>query len=76
MIDVKIRTSKCSGFRVDPDGNVSDFDCVLDGNLRSLRRASAVARRKYHDSSITITNVETAVDNVKVDIDELKEIAK
>ena len=67
--------SAIKGFSVASDGTVHDFTGTLNRCYTSLARASAAARRKYRDSSITITEIERHKRKFKVDLDKLLEIA-
>lgn len=67
--------SAIKGFSVDKDGTVHDFDGTLNRCYNSLARASAAARRKYKDSSITITEITRQKRKFQVDLDELLKIA-
>lgn len=68
--------SKVKGFRVLPDGTVEDFEGTLQRFYQNLNRASLAARRKYHDASITITDLTPDKKHYKVDLDKLMEIAE
>lgn len=63
------------GFRVSPEGEVSDFSGYLSRKYASLARATAAARRKYHDSSISIVEIEPKLHHFKVDEDQLMAIS-
>lgn len=64
------------GFRVEPDGTVVDFSGTLRNFYNDLVRASAAARRKYNDSTITITEVKDEKTRYRVDLDALLAIAE
>lgn len=67
---------KVYGFSVKPDGTVVDFSGTLRNFYNDLARASAAARRKYNDSTITITEVTDCKTRYRVDIDALMKIAE
>lgn len=67
---------ECYGFRVEPDGTVVDFHGTLRNFYNDLNRASAAARRKYNDSSITITSTIDSKKRYRVDLEELLAIAE
>lgn len=67
--------SAIKGFCVKPDGSVQDFEGTLNRCYTSLARASAAARRKYKDSTITITEITRQKTRYQVDLDKLLEIS-
>lgn len=68
--------SEVIGFKVADDGAVSDFRGTLRNHYKSLAHASAAARRKYRDSTITITECVPRKTRYKVDFDKLMAIAE
>lgn len=66
----------CEGFRVTEGGEVRDFEFDTPKRLTSLTRASALARRKFGDASITIVALNPVSKSYVVDIDKLMEIAE
>lgn len=64
------------GFRVEPDGAVADFIGTLRNSYDDLSRASAAARRKYGDSSITITETRSKKKRYRVELEKLLAIAE
>lgn len=67
---------RVEGFRVEPDGAVADFTGTLRNNYKDLARASAAARRKYKDSSITICETVPQIKRYRVKLDELLKISE
>lgn len=65
-----------TGFRVEPDGAVADFTGTLRNSYTDIKRASAAARRKYGDSTITVTNTRTLKKRYRVPLDQLMQIAE
>ena len=68
--------SEVSGFRVTDIGDVEDFHGSLRKTYESLRHASAAARRKYQDSSITVTECIPKKTRYRVRIEDLLKIAE
>lgn len=68
--------TRVSGFRVKPDGTVVDFEGTIRNRFSDLKRASAAARRKYGDSSITITEAVPEKTRYRVDLNALLQIAE
>lgn len=64
------------GFRVTSNGEVKEFTGTLRNHYTDLARASAAARRKYRDSTITITSTRDAKTRYRVAIDKLLEISE
>lgn len=64
------------GFRVEPNGAVVDFVGTLRNSYDDLKRASAAARRKYGDSTITITETRARKKRYRVELEKLLEIAE
>lgn len=64
------------GFRVEPDGAVVDFTGTLRNSYDDLKRASAAARRKYGDSTITITETRARKKRYRVELEKLLELAE
>lgn len=63
------------GTRVEPSGAVVDFEGTLRNWYRDYAKASAAARRKYHDATIQITEIVAEKHRYTVPIDKLLEIA-
>lgn len=67
---------RVDGFKVAPDGAVEDFTGTLRNSYNSLARASSAARRKYGDSTITITTIRPQKKRYKVDLEKILDIAE
>lgn len=74
-INIGVNMSTCTGFKVSPDGEVTDFKGTVNRAFSDLRRANAAIRRKYKDSSITITNIEVEKHHYSVPFDQFIDIA-
>lgn len=69
--------SQVSGFRVEPSGAVVDFAGTLRNRYNGdLARASAAARRKYHDQTITITECDEHKQRYRCPLDALMQISE
>lgn len=68
--------TRVSGFRVKRDGTVVDFEGTIRNRYSDLKRASAAARRKYGDSSITIIKAVPEKTRYRVDLNALLQIAE
>lgn len=71
---VSLNRSIVTGFTVHPDGAVADFEGTLKGSYSSLKRASAAARRKYKDSSISITSIKIDKRKFRISDEDLEKI--
>lgn len=63
------------GTRVTPEGAVLDFEGTLRNRYDNLAKASNAARRKYHDTTIQITETVVEKHRYSVPLDKLLEIA-
>lgn len=70
-----LKKTIAKGFSVSPDGTVNDFVGTLGRGYYNLKRASGAIRRKYKDSSITITELNVESHTYEVDDEKLFEIA-
>lgn len=68
--------STVEGFRVTPEGAVRDFRGTLRNFYNDLASASLAARRKYRDSTITITSIKREKHRYEVELDDLMKIAR
>ena len=67
---------RVDGFKVAPDGSVADFSGTLRNSYKSIARASSAARRKYGDTTITVTNIEPQKKRYRVSLAMLLDIAE
>lgn len=62
----RLTLSACNGQRVGPGGEFEDFCDILVGDFDTMRATRAL-RRKYHDPTIVINNVEKTNAYYKMD---------
>lgn len=67
--------SKVRGFRV-VGGELRPFEGTLHAHYKNIERAATAARRKYDDSSITLTECIAEKHRYQVPMDELMKIAE
>lgn len=65
-----------SGFCVCDNGAVVDFAGTLRNSYTDYKRASAAARRKYGDSTITVTEIKPQKRRYRVPMSKLLEISE
>lgn len=68
--------SQIKGFRVLSDGVTEPFEGTLRHFYSDVGRASQAARRKYHDQTITVTEIRVEKKKYRVDEERLLEIAE
>ena len=64
----RIKITECNGQRVNEAGEFEDFHVTLFGSY-TPERATRRLRREYHDTSITINQVEESSAYHKMDIE-------
>lgn len=62
----RLTLTACNGQRVGEGGEFEDFCDVLVGDFDTMRATRAL-RRKYHDSTIVINNIEKSSAYYKMD---------